>query len=77
MHPEHGFLLLFLAIAVFLFVRAYNDGVAPMLWSVAGICAGLLGGWLFYGMIPDLLPSGKRAFGFDCFSVRWSAWFPT
>lgn len=62
MYPEHGFLLLFLATAIFLFVRAFNHGVVGMLWAVTGVSAGVIGGWVFYLMIPDLLPDWKGSF---------------
>ena len=62
MHPEHGFLLLFLAIAGFLFVRAYHEGVESMLWSSAGLVAGLIGGFIFYRMLPGLLPDWEAGF---------------
>jgi len=62
MHPEHGFLLLFLAIAGFLFVRAYHEGVESMLWSSAAVVAGLIGGGIFYRLLPGLLPDWEAGF---------------
>lgn len=76
MHPEHGFLLLFLAIAVFLFVRAHNEGVEPMLWSSAGVAAGLIGGWIFYGMLPGLLPDWEAGFRTRLFLTALVALIP-
>ena len=57
MYPEHGFALLFIAIAAYLLVRAFRYGVVLMLSGSLGIAAGIFAGWFVYNQLPNLMPS--------------------